>query len=392
MSRMKDSDMCKVPDIIIEEKDCFLSLGKILQPLIEFKRKQYIRGKYLGKGAFAKCYQVTCKDSKESFAVKCISKSTLTDIKTQNRLKNEIDLHQQLKCPYIVNLERCFEDNENFYILLELCEHFTLKHLLKKRIRLSHSECRFYLNQILFALTYLHKEENIIHRDLKLGNLFIHSSMNLRMGDFGLATKLNYQSQRKHSIAGTPNFLSPEIITRNSKGYSYEVDIWGVGVLAYAMLVGTPPFETDKITTTYKRIKNVNYTWPDEDEQLISLDQLSNLNYVYVSKSAKDFIQSILQFDPEKRSTLEQLQNHPFMTEQDLPQQLPLSCLNQTLLPSLSKLKTLIKNTNADKNNNNINDNNNSSKIPISSILISPKYKRNHPQQHTVLSHSNNYK
>ena len=95
---------------------------------------------------------------------------------------------------------------------------------------------------ILLALKYL-QSNRVIHRDLKLGNLFLNDKMEIKLGDFGLATKLDFEGERKRTICGTPNYIAPEIID-GKNGHSYEVDVWSLGVIMYALLVGKPPFET----------------------------------------------------------------------------------------------------------------------------------------------------
>lgn len=85
-----------------------------------------------------------------------------------------------------------------------------------------------YLAQIVNSLKYLHQHK-VIHRDLKLGNLFLNENMEIKLGDFGLATKLEYDGEKKKTICGTPNYIAPEIL--EGKGHSYEVDIWSVGVI-----------------------------------------------------------------------------------------------------------------------------------------------------------------
>jgi len=90
---------------------------------------------------------------------------------------------------------------------------------------------------------------------IKLGNLLINHKMELKLADFGLATKLEYQGDRKHTVCGTPNYIAPEVIMSGMglgvSGHSYEVDIWSTGVIMYIMLVGKAPFETTKIEKTY---------------------------------------------------------------------------------------------------------------------------------------------
>jgi serine/threonine protein kinase len=95
------------------------------------------------------------------------------------------------------------------------------------------------MGQIVTTLKYL-RSVRVIHRDIKLGNLFIADNMDIKLGDFGLATKLEHDSEKKKTICGTPNYIAPEIL--EGKGHSYEVDIWSLGVIMFAGLFGKPPF------------------------------------------------------------------------------------------------------------------------------------------------------
>lgn len=101
----------------------------------------------------------------------------------------------------------------------------------------------------------------VIHRDLKMGNIFLSDTMDLKVGDFGLATKLEFFDEKKRTMCGTPNYIAPEIV-EGAVGHSYEVDVWSTGVICYALLFGRPPFETNEVKMTYKKIKNCDYSFP----------------------------------------------------------------------------------------------------------------------------------
>jgi polo-like kinase 1 len=134
-----------------------------------------------------------------------------------------------------------------------------LNELLKRRRRLTEIEVQCFCVQIIKAVKYIHSHR-VIHRDLKLGNLFITDKMEIKVGDFGLATKLEFEGERKRTICETPNYIAPEILY-SKEGYSYEVDIWSLGVIIYTLIIGKPPFETQDVKTTYKRIKMNAYSF-----------------------------------------------------------------------------------------------------------------------------------
>jgi polo-like kinase 1 len=272
--------------------------------------KKYERGKFLGKGGFAKCYEMKCLETGKSYAAKVFEKKNLNNEKSKRKLINEIKLHKKLRHQNIVNFEHFFEDKENVYILLDLCSNQTLNELLKRRKRITELESQCFTIQIAKALKYIHQHK-IIHRDLKLGNCFLTSKLELKLGDFGLAAKLEFDDQKRKTVCGTPNYIAPEVLEK--KGHSYEVDIWSLGVVLYTLLFGKPPFETNDVKLTYKKIKMNSFTYPE------------NIN---VHPSAKNLISQILILEPSKRPSFDQILDHEFFKiYNSIPQYLPNSSL-----------------------------------------------------------------
>ncbi|CAH1102322.1 unnamed protein product [Psylliodes chrysocephalus] len=128
--------------------------------------------------------------------------------------------------------------------------------LHKRRKFLTEPETRFYMKQIISGVHYLH-HNRIIHRDLKLGNLFLNDDLIVKIGDFGLSAKIEYEGERRKTLCGTPNYVAPEILT--NKGHSFEVDIWSLGCIMYALLIGKSPFEASSLEETYNRITKCEY-------------------------------------------------------------------------------------------------------------------------------------
>ena len=263
---------------------------KITKVTGDIQIRKYIKGRLLGKGGFAKCYEFTNMETKQITAAKVIPKKSLVKSRAKQKLISEIKIHKSLHHPNIVNFEHYFEDSENVYLLIEICQNQTLNDLLKRRKKLTELEVQCYTIQIIKALKYLHSHR-IIHRDLKLGNLFINEKMELKVGDFGLATKLEFDGERKRTVCGTPNYIAPEIL-EGKTGHSFEVDIWSLGVIIYTLIIGKIPFERNNVKETYKRIKNDNYSFPEN---------------ALISEPSKELIQSILVLDPNKRPNLDQI-------------------------------------------------------------------------------------
>ncbi|KAF0979679.1 hypothetical protein FDP41_001347 [Naegleria fowleri] len=256
--------------------------------------RKYYQERFLGKGGFAQCYLFRQVGNNKIYAAKIIDKQSLQKENVKQKLYSEIKIHNSLSHRHIVKFVRYFEDETNVYILLELCNCGSMMELMKNRQRLTEQEARFFLHQLLMACLYM-GEQHVIHRDLKLGNLFLTDKMEIKIGDFGLATTVEYDGERKKTICGTPNYIAPEVLM--NKGHSYEVDIWSIGVILYTMLVGTPPFETKDVKETYKKIKHNDYDFPED------LD---------ISNKAKNLVRKILRRNPDDRPTVKEILMDPF--------------------------------------------------------------------------------
>ncbi|XP_028329076.1 serine/threonine-protein kinase PLK3 [Gouania willdenowi] len=265
--------------------------------------KSYSKGKLLGKGGFARCYEMTDLSNNKMYAVKVIPQSRVSKPHQRDKITNEIELHKTLSHKHVVKFSHHFEDHENIYIFLELCSRKSLAHIWKARHTLTEPEVRYYLKHIISGLKYLHSR-GILHRDLKLGNFFVNENMELRLGDFGLAAKLETVEQRKKTICGTPNYLAPEVLNR--QGHGTESDVWSLGCVMYTLMCGSPPFETLDLKETYKCIKEVRYNLPSS-----------------LSPTAQKLISGILQKNPSDRLTLDQILNHEFFIKGFTPDKLP---------------------------------------------------------------------
>uniref|UniRef100_A0A672PRP2 Serine/threonine-protein kinase PLK n=1 Tax=Sinocyclocheilus grahami TaxID=75366 RepID=A0A672PRP2_SINGR len=288
---------------------------ELAQVVVDAKTgRSYCKGKLLGKGGFARCYEMTDLANNKMYAVKVIPQSRVSKPHQREKIINEIELHKSLQHKHVVKFSHHFEDQDNIHIFLELCSRKSLAHIWKARHTLTDPEVRYYLKQIISALKYLHNK-GILHRDLKLGNFFVNENMDLRLGDFGLAAKLETVEQRKKTICGTPNYLAPEVLNR--RGHGTESDVWSLGCVMYTLLCGNPPFETLDLKETYKCIKEVRYSLPQS-----------------LTPSAQKLISAVLQKDPSDRLTLDQILAHEYFTKGFTPEKLPpSSCV---MMPELN--------------------------------------------------------
>ena len=271
--------------------------------------RNWIKGKFLGNGSNNKVFEVTDSKTGEIYAAKIVLKSILKKNKDKDQFRAEIRIQRSLKHNNIVKFISYFETDDSYIIILELCDNGSMYNLLKSRKRLTEPEVKYYLSQIIRGLKYLH-DNKIIHRDVKLGNILLNDKLEIKICDFGLSTRLNYDDERKKLKCGTPNYIAPEILSPGEVGYSYEVDVWSLGVILYALIIGKPPFETVDVKSTYRRIRDSIYYFPERCN---------------ISDEAKDLINKMLQKNPEDRISLNDITNHNFLT--NIPKELPITSI-----------------------------------------------------------------
>ncbi|KAI0986165.1 hypothetical protein GJ496_002067 [Pomphorhynchus laevis] len=269
--------------------------------------RQYTKGRFMGKGGFARCYEIIDVSTSAMFAGKIVSKTLLTKSHQQQKMRQEIEIHKALKHAHVVRFYSYFEDDHNVYVVLEICQRRTLMELQRRRKIITEPEARYFMYQTIDAIQYLHRRK-IIHRDLKLGNLFLNNEMKIKVGDFGLATMLQSDDERKRTLCGTPNYIAPEVLLKN--GHGYAVDIWALGCILFTLLVGHPPFETSSLKDTYSKIRHNDYFIPPG-----SMSQYASL-----------LIRQMLDPDPDKRPTINQVMNSCFIVDGFKPSSLPFSC------------------------------------------------------------------
>ncbi|KAJ1347111.1 Serine/threonine-protein kinase plk1 [Parelaphostrongylus tenuis] len=260
----------------------------------EYSRQEFYVDQYLGRGGFAECFAVRSNLLRGQFALKVVEKGKLRD-PYYSKMHREIKLHRSVSHPNIVHLYGSFQNSHYFFLVMELCREQTLLTLINqsKRGYLSECESRGYMVGILSAVSYL-LEKNILHRDLKPGNILIGSDGQVKLADFGLAILM--QDLNPLSVSGTPNYLAPEILMK--RGHSEFSEVWSIGCMLYCMLIGKPPFESDSLEETYSRIQNGQYTFPASTK---------------ISPEARNLINRCLIHSVSFRPTIRQLQEDPWV-------------------------------------------------------------------------------
>lgn len=228
----------------------------------------------------------------------------------------ELQLHSKLHHSNIVEFYRAFSFEQSTYVVLEICENGSLADVIRKRKYLTMPEIRRFIIQTCGAVKYLH-HRNIIHRDLKTGNLFLDKSMNIKVGDFGLAAMLvskNDIGARRTTMCGTPNYLAPEILEKGGRGHNEKVDLWAIGIIAYTLAVGKAPFHAAKREDIYKKLQSCDYEWPDISK-----------NPNDISTDLRDLVSSLLVHEDDRPGP-DQIVGHPFFKMAFIPDHLDSSC------------------------------------------------------------------
>ena len=261
--------------------------------------------KILGKGAFGTCYlfRAIDKEDIQFYAGKIIKKEKVSNNKKS--LLDEINIQRKFNNnSKVVKVKDYFEDDENVYIILEYCKNKSLlDYLIQRGGRLTEIEVKCFIFQLLQGLKCLHKNK-VIHRDLKPNNLLLDDKNELKIGDFGLIAELTQNKERRYTICGTYNYMAPEIFENEGKGYSFEVDIWSVGIIMYQLLTGKLIFNG----------KNI-----DEIKNNILAFQPENLDVSGISIVAADLIKQILVKNPKKRPGINQIIYHYFFHDKEFP-------------------------------------------------------------------------
>lgn len=258
----------------------------------------YTLKKLIGRGAYAQCF-LTVTERNEHFAMKIVKYEDLKTEKLKQKLQSEINIHKSLNHPNIVKMYSSFRNTDFVFMILELCERGALDDLLKRNTRIKEKYVSKFTFQIVKGLLYLHNEMSVVHRDLKLGNLFLDNHLNIKIGDFGLSAVIK-DGERRKTVCGTPNYIAPEVLFGKVAGHSFEADIWSLGVIIYTLLIGVPPFQQKTVDEIYKLIELNQYIFPSDCS---------------LSSEAIDLITRLLTTNPNDRPDLQQILEHKFLSQ-----------------------------------------------------------------------------
>ncbi|XP_077438167.1 calcium/calmodulin-dependent protein kinase type II subunit gamma isoform X11 [Vanacampus margaritifer] len=255
----------------------------------------------LGKGAFSVVRRCVKKSTGQEYAAKIINTKKLS-ARDHQKLEREARICRLLKHPNIVRLHDSISEEGFHYLIFDLVTGGELFEDIVAREYYSEADASHCINQILESVSHIHQHD-IVHRDLKPENLLLASKMKgaaVKLADFGLAIEVQGDQQAWFGFAGTPGYLSPEVLRKDP--YGKPVDIWACGVILYILLVGYPPFWDEDQHKLYQQIKAGAYDFPSPE-------------WDTVTPEAKNLINQMLTINPAKRITADQAIKHPWVCQ-----------------------------------------------------------------------------
>ncbi|XP_076374400.1 calcium/calmodulin-dependent protein kinase II isoform X34 [Megalopta genalis] len=257
----------------------------------------------LGKGAFSVVRRCVQKSTGHEFAAKIINTKKLTARDFQ-KLEREARICRKLQHQNIVRLHDSIQEENCHYLVFDLVTGGELFEDIVAREFYSEADASHCIQQILESVHHCH-HNGVVHRDLKPENLLLASKAKgaaVKLADFGLAIEVQGDAQAWFGFAGTPGYLSPEVLKKEP--YGKPVDIWACGVILYILLVGYPPFWDEDQHRLYAQIKAGSYDYPSPE-------------WDTVTPEAKNLINQMLTVNPSKRITASEALKHPWICQRE---------------------------------------------------------------------------
>lgn len=261
--------------------------------------KNFQMHRAIGHGSSSTIFEAFHKSSGTPCVIKICMKTRLRSV-DERRLRREINIHSTLLHPHILNFYACFEDNNAFYLVLEMASEGDLLGYIRREYNgyMPISEFKStVLHPLLDALHYL-QQRHVLHRDIKPENILVCGSGVVKLCDFGFS--INSYEERPKSIVGTLEYMAPELLTgKPDIIFDEKIDVWAIGVLTYECIAGVSPFYHQDDRKIIESVINCSYNIP------------SNF-----PKELVDFLQCIFKPKPEDRASITELTRHRFVAYQ----------------------------------------------------------------------------
>ena len=359
----------------------------------------YKYGRFIGQGAFGKVNIGLNVLTGRIVAIKSFNKQKISLNNNENKKKilYETSLMQKLNHKNVVKILELFETEKYMLIIMEYINCGNLFSFVKKRRKLNEKTAKFLFRQIIQGIKYIHSK-NIVHRDIKLENILIDLNNNIKICDFGISKIFPDNSSNKMLLfdkCGTPMYMAPEILLSSKENgyYAKPVDIWAAGIALYIILSGQLPFSIKD-----EKMNN-NFVINNSTEKKNINNKILHFNIIHqqpkpiekISSEAKNLLHGLLNKNPLKRLTIDEILNHPWLNENynnnnkkyHLFTKAEMLMLSKTFVDyryaKIEDLKENFTNSNLDKeylnnknNINNLNDNINNTNCKTKSDILAP--------------------
>jgi len=292
-------------------------IKKLADASVEDITARYTMGDELGRGRFSIVQSALHLKEHAQYAVKVVENTSLSDEENLEALETEIKILRQLRHPHIVSLKEVVTSAQNTYIVMELLSGGELFQRIVDQGCFPEKDAAALFAQIILSMDYLHSL-NIVHRDVKPENiLYVAAKSNdIKLIDFGYAGM--WMADRPLTgLCGTPDYVAPEVLTwydddEHGTPYGKGSDLWSLGVLLYVILSGCSPFCADEEEQLLKQVAQAKYEFFENE-------------WKGVSEEARNLISRLLVVDPDKRMTMAQLFEHPWLEEAVAKQRLEIN-------------------------------------------------------------------
>lgn len=262
----------------------------------------YELGDTIGSGSFGKVKKAKHKKTGHEVAVKILNRNKIKSMEVVNKTKREIENALRFRHPHIIKMYQVYSSTTDLFLVMEYVPNGELFDYICNKGKLDEREARTFFQQIISGVDCCHRSK-VVHRDLKPENLLLDKNNNVRIADFGLSNILTDGEFLKTSC-GSPNYAAPEVIS--GKLYAGpEVDVWSSGVILYALLCGTLPFDDDNTNKLFQKIKRGVYETPEHIK----------------NSPVADLIAQMLKVNAMERATISDVIKHPWF-QVDLPKDL----------------------------------------------------------------------